>query len=323
MKREPLGPGGWLLRLAGLLVLGLALGLAAFRAPERPLESLVARWAPPPSDFLDLDGQLVHYRDEGPRADPRPLLLLHGTGSSLHTWEGWAAALRAEGRRVITLDLPGFGLTGPSADGDYREAAYLDFLRRLLDRLQLPQVVLGGNSSGGQLAWRFAAEEPARVAALVLVDPAGQPWPGGVEPTALRLARLPGLELIASGLLPRRVVEQQLREAYGVPARLRAEVVDRHFELTLREGNRAALVQALRQQRPGQHLEQLGTLRQPTLILWGGRDRLLPPAQGEAFARAIPGSRLQVFEPLGHLPQEEDPATTVAALQQFLHSLKP
>ncbi|HEX2011617.1 MAG TPA: alpha/beta hydrolase [Roseateles sp.] len=322
MSRERTSLGGWLLRLVGLAVLGLAISLAAFRAPERPLESLVARWAPPPSDFLDLGGQLVHYRDEGPRHDPLPIVLLHGTAASLHTWEGWVAALKG-GRRVISVDLPGFGLTGPSGDGDYSAAAYVRFVLALLDRLQLARVVLGGNSLGGQTAWELALQHPARVAALVLVDAGGHDFRPAAVPPGFRLARLPGVEWLLRGLLPRRVVEASVLEVYGTPAKVRPELVDRYFELTLREGNRAALVQRLRQLRPSLLIERLPELRQPTLILWGGRDRLIPPAYGEAFAKAIPGSRLQVFETLGHVPQEEDPAATVAVVADFLHSLKP
>ncbi|HET9978510.1 MAG TPA: alpha/beta fold hydrolase, partial [Burkholderiaceae bacterium] len=100
-----------LLRIFGLLLMLTALAVALSRAPDRPVESLVARWAPPPSEFIEVRGQLVHIRDVGPRADPAPLVLLHGTGASLHTWEGWTATL-AKTRRVIAFDLPGFGLTG-------------------------------------------------------------------------------------------------------------------------------------------------------------------------------------------------------------------
>jgi len=111
-----------LLRLFGLLLILGAVGVALSRAPDRPVQSLVARWAQPPSDFIEVKGQIVHLRDEGPRNDAAPLLLLHGTGASLHTWDGWAAALKAR-RRVIRIDLPGYGLTGPFA-GEYARDDY-------------------------------------------------------------------------------------------------------------------------------------------------------------------------------------------------------
>lgn len=319
---ERSGPLAWLMRLAGLLLLGLALLLAAVRAPDRPLESLIARWAPPPSDFMEIKGQLVHYRDEGPRGDPQPLVLIHGTSASLHTWEGWVGALKGE-RRVITFDLPGFGLTGPSASGDYSDEAYIAFVLDLLDAFKLKQVVLAGNSLGGQIAWELAALHPERVAALVLVDAGGLDFKPQAVPLGFRLARLPGARWLMQGLLPRRVVDASVRNVYGNPERIRPGVLDRYFELALREGNRAALVQRFEQMRPGAYAQRLATLTQPTLILWGARDRLIPPDNAQVFAQEIRGSRLVMFDTLGHVPQEEDPRATAAELASFLQSLKP
>lgn len=322
MTRETLGLGGLVLKLLGLGVFAAALLMAAFRAPERSLESLVARWAPPPSDFIELQGQLVHLRDEGPADDPLPLVLIHGTAASLHTWQGWVAALKQR-RRVITFDLPGFGLTGPSAAGDYSDEAYIAFVLNLLDHLKLSRVVLGGNSLGGQIAWELAALHPERVAALVLVDAAGLVVEPGSVPPGFALARLPLLRHLVGGLLPRRLVEASVREVYGDPSKVGTALVDRYFELTLREGNRAALLQRIQQLQPGKYADRLPGLRQPTLILWGGQDRLIPHRYAETFAQAIPGSRLVSFQNLGHVPQEENPQVTVQVLAEFLHSLKP
>ena len=313
---------GWLVRALGLLLMLAALGFAATKAPDRPLESLVGRWAPPPSDFIDLQGQLVHLRDQGPRDDPTPLVLIHGTSASLHTWEGWASEL-SKTRRVISFDLPGFGLTGPSASGDYSDEAYLAFVKALLDHLQLKRVLLGGNSLGGQIAWEFAAFNPERVAALILVDAGGHDFTPESIPLGFQLARIPVLNQLSRYVLPRSLIERSVRDVYGDQSRVKAALIDRYFELTLREGNRAALVQRIRQLEPGKFIGRLKDLRQPTLILWGGQDRLIPPAYGEAFAREIKGSRLVRFPALGHVPQEENPAVTLEPVQEFLHSLKP
>ena len=87
---------GRVIRVFGILLMLTALAVPLVRAPDRPVATLVARWAPPPSEFVDLKGQLVHYRDEGPKTDPLPIVLLHGTSASLHTWAGGAQALRGE-----------------------------------------------------------------------------------------------------------------------------------------------------------------------------------------------------------------------------------
>jgi pimeloyl-ACP methyl ester carboxylesterase len=309
------------LKLVGILLMLAALGFAVSKAPDRSLESLVPRWAPPPSDFVDVDGLLVHYRDQGPSSDPLPLVLIHGTGASLHTWEGWVAEL-AKTRRVVSFDLPGFGLTGPNADGDYSNARYIAFVRNLLSRLGIGRAIVAGNSLGGEIAWQLALADPTRVAGLVLVDAAGHDFVPESVPLGFRVARIPVLREPMRWLLPRRAIEASVTEVYGDPRRVSAALVDRYYELTLREGNRAALMRRMDQLAPGP-VERLAEIKVPTLILWGGKDRLIPPRWGQAFHQAIPGSRLTVFAGLGHVPQEEDPAATLAAVRDWLPSVTP
>jgi pimeloyl-ACP methyl ester carboxylesterase len=285
------------------------------------VETLVARWAPPPSDFVDVKGQLVHLRDVGPRDDALPLVLVHGTGASLHTWEGWAAALQAR-RRVITFDLPGFGLTGPFggaySGARYHGQTYARFVLDLMDALKVPRFVIGGNSLGGEVAWRTAVLAPDRVARLVLVDAAGPPFVPESAPIGFRIARLPMVNRLAEHFLPRPLVALSVANVYGDPARVTPALVDRYFELTLREGNRRALGELFGNVVPGEHAALIGRVTQPTLVLWGGRDRLIPPATAQAFVAAIRGARLVTFDDLGHVPQEEDPARTVAPVVAFL-----
>lgn len=312
------------LRLIGLLLIATALAVPLSRAPDRPVETLVARWAPaPPSDFIEVRGQLVHIRDEGPRADAAPIVLLHGTGASLHTWEGWVAVLKKT-RRIITLDLPGFGLTGPFAGqyaaGDYRGDTYARFVLDVMDALQVTRAVIGGNSLGGEIAWRAVTLAPQRFQRLILVDAAGYALtPQGV-PLGFRIAALPVVNRLAEHLLPRALIVGSVRSVYGDPSRVTEALVDRYFELTLREGNRRALGLRLQQLEAGAHVERLKTLALPTLILWGGRDRLIPPGNAQLFARDIRGAKIVMFDELGHVPQEEDPARTVQAVVTFLES---
>ena len=302
----------------GTFVLLVAGFVALNWAPDRPVAALEARWAPPPSAFIELAGMRVHVRDEGVRDDPAPIVLLHGTSASLHTWDGWVAALASE-RRVIRFDLPGFGLTGPAPDGDYRIERYVEFVTSMLDALGVEKCVLAGNSFGGSVAWQAAlALPPGRVQQLVLVDAAGYPLVSESVPIAFRIARVPLLSSLMAVTLPRRLVESSVRNVYGDPERITAALIDRYYEIALREGNRAALVQRFVQAPHGEHADRIGGVRVPTLILWGGRDRLIPPEHGERFHRDIAGSRLVVFPELGHVPHEEDPVATVAVVREFL-----
>jgi pimeloyl-ACP methyl ester carboxylesterase len=312
---------GWIVRIFGALLILSALALALVRTPDWPVSALVARWAPAPSDFIEVKGQLVHLRDEGPREDPLPIVLVHGTSASLHTWEGWVKGLKTQ-RRVITFDLPGFGLTGPfsgqyEAD-NYHGDAYARFVIDLLDTLKIERAVIGGNSLGGEVAWRTAYAAPTRVAALVLVDAAGPAFVPESIPIGFRVARIPLLNRISEVALPRELVAQSLANVYGDPSMVTPELVDRYFETTLREGNRRALRLRMQHLNNGEHAERIGTLKLPTLILWGGRDRLIPPPIGQEFKRLIVGSELVVFDTLGHVPQEEDPARSLEPVKRFL-----
>jgi pimeloyl-ACP methyl ester carboxylesterase len=308
-------------RVFGIALMLTALAVPIARAPDRPVETLVPRWAPAPSDFIEVKGQVVHLRDEGPRDDPLPIVLIHGTSASLHTWEGWAAALKRQ-RRVISFDLPGFGLTGPFsgeyAPGDYRGDTLARFTIDLLDKLRVRRAVLAGNSLGGEVAWRVATLAPARVERLILVDAAGYQFEPIDMPLGFRLARMPVVSALSEWFLMRGLVEDSVRSVYGDPSKVTPPLVDRYYELTLREGNRHALRLRMQQLDMGQDEARIGTIKAPTLVIWGGRDRLIPPLTGQRFGRDIAGSRLVVFPALGHVPHEEDAQATVAVVKDFL-----
>lgn len=303
--------------VAATLVALLGVFVAFTWAPDRPVSELAGRWAQPPSIFVNVAGMQVHMRDEGPREDARPIVLLHGTSASLHTWEGWSRALTSR-RRVIRLDLPGFGLTGPAPDNAYTIESYVRFMKAVLDKIGVQRCVLGGNSFGGYVAWATALADPGRIEKLILVDAGGYPQQSASVPIGFRLARLPVVSELFRYTLPRRIVESSVRNVYGDPGKVTPELVDLYYAITLREGNRQALVQRFAQAQPGALAERIAELRLPTLIIWGGRDRLIPLENARRFRRDLADSRLVVFDDLGHVPHEEDPGRTVAAVLQFL-----
>jgi pimeloyl-ACP methyl ester carboxylesterase len=318
----------WWIGLLMELVL-VCSALAASWEPDRTAESLLARWAPAgsASKFVAVRGMSVHVRDEGPRTDPQPVVLLHGTGASLHTWDGWVQEL-AETRRVIRLDLPGFGLTGPYrgewlAQGErYTLNNYAKFVVATLDALDVRQpVVLGGNSLGGEIAWETAdylrASQPRRVAGLILVASAGYAFESSSVPIGFRIASIKALAPVLENTLPRMLIASSARDVYGDTSKVTPALIDRYFELTLREGNRRALGLRIRENFT-ETPERIAAVTQPTLIIWGGQDRLIPPTIAKRFAQDIAGSKLVMFDALGHVPHEEDPVQTVAAVEAFL-----
>jgi pimeloyl-ACP methyl ester carboxylesterase len=310
-----------IVRAFGVLLMLTALAITLTHAPDRSVDSLVTRWAPPPSDFMIVKGQFVHFRDEGPKDDTVPLVLLHGTAASLHTWQGWVGDLHAR-KRVITFDLPGFGLTGPFG-GDYpRDDYHADNLARFtldfLDALHVNRFAIGGNSLGGEVAWRVATLAPARVDKLILVDATGYNFVPERMPVGFQLARVPVLNRISEFLTPRSLVEQGVKDVYADPSRVTGALVDRYFEMLTREGNRRALNIRMQEIATDLAPERIATLHVPTLILWGEQDHLVPVANAHHFQKDIAGSQLVILPGLGHVPQEEDAQRSVVPVRAFL-----
>lgn len=309
-----------IIRIVGVLLLSCCVfavaGIFATWAPDKPVSALTARWAQPPSQFIEVDGMQVHVRDEGPRDDPTPIVLLHGTSASLHTWDGWVERLSCQ-HRVIRFDLPAFGLTGPNPDNDYSIATYVHFVRGVADKLGVKQFVLAGNSLGGQIAWATALALPQRVSTLVLVDAAGYPFQSSSVPIGFRIARIPGLRVLMEHVLPRGVIDSSVRNVYGDPSKVKPELIDRYYDLTLRAGNHQALAYRMNERMSGDEVH-IKDLKVPTLILWGAKDNLIPLDNARRFAADIQGSTLVVFDELGHVPHEEDAQKTVATFKAFL-----
>jgi pimeloyl-ACP methyl ester carboxylesterase len=290
----------------------------AFTEPDRPVEELTERWAIPPSQFMSLSGMQVHFRDEGPKDDPLPIILLHGTSSSLHTWNGWTEVL-AQHHRVIRFDMQGFGLTGPHPKAKYHIEDYAETLIRLMDAIGIETAIVAGNSLGGYVAWSAAVIYPERIAKLVLLDASGYPYQSQSVPIGFRISQSPLLKSLLGNILPRSVVRNSIENVYGNPDKITEDVVDRYFELNTRDGNREALAQRFIDTQVGQLADRVSELTQPTLIMWGEQDRLIPISVGHRFHREIANSQFISFSNLGHVPQEEDPQATVKAVEQFLH----
>jgi pimeloyl-ACP methyl ester carboxylesterase len=291
-----------------------AIAASVLYTPDIPVETLVPRYASARSQFMDIDGARIHVRDEGSRDGPA-LLLLHGSNGSLHVWEGWAQRL-GDTFRVVSLDLPGHGLTGPWPRDDYAIAAYAALTIQVADRLQLRRFAVGGHSMGGAVAWTIAARWPERVTHLVLVGAAAYPREGGA-PLSLQVARTPVVGEVNAYFKPRWMVVRGLRETYADPARLDAARIQRHHDLLRRAGNRAATLRRLRQAAPLDP-SPLASLNLPALILWGARDRWVPPLDAARLQRDIAGSELVFYQDAGHALMEETPERSAAAVRRFL-----
>ena len=312
---------GWWRGLSAVAALvAVAAGLwLAFRVPDVPVATLRAKYASPASQFVAvMPGLTIHLRDEGPR-DGVPLVLLHGSNASLHTWEPWIA--RLGGRyRIVTFDFPAHGLTGPAPDGRYTQAAYAEVVQAVADRLALGRFVLGGNSMGGGVAARYAADHPGRIAGLILVDASGAAYPHGAgdTPFVMQVVRLPVIRDIAASITPRSLIAASLDSAVSVKSIVTPAVVDRYWELLRYPGNRVATIERFAQGYQAIPQADLARVTAPVLILWGRDDRFIPVAAAQWFSAALLHSRTIVYDGVGHLPMEEAPNRSAADVAAFL-----
>jgi pimeloyl-ACP methyl ester carboxylesterase len=217
---------------------------------------------------------------------------------------------------VVRLDMPGFGLTGPAPDRDYSAARLARTAAALLDRLGIARADVACNSLGARVAIALALAQPARVRKLVLLDAAG--LSGQKPPAIFALAQIPGLGRLLTVVTPRALVRSNVAQVYGDPSKMTESLVDRYYELTRAEGNREALLDRLRNARDPDLDALLGQLHLPVLILWGERDRWIPPSFAERFHKGIANSKLSMIAGAGHVPMEEVPEETAREAEQFL-----
>jgi pimeloyl-ACP methyl ester carboxylesterase len=316
--------------LVAALLISVAGLTAYFWTPDTDPALMKQRYALPQSEFIN-PGQYnkarinltFHATDRGP-LDAPVLILLHGSNASLHTWEPTIRALGAR-LRVITIDLPGHGLTGPMPDGDYRMETLVqaldDFIaHKVLNQAQIrmglvrptdpPRFFLAGSSMGGMLAWRYALKYPEKILGLTLISPSGAPQAANAPkpelPLGFKLARMPGINILASHITPRALVARSLEQSVANPA-ITPALVDRYWELLRYPGNRQATLDRFATPNALATPAMLARLEMPTLIIWGREDKLIPVANAQFFKQHIPNSRLAIYDKVGHLPMEEVP----------------
>ncbi len=302
-----------------LVFIAIFLVFSAFHFhTDKTLAELKVKYAPPPSQFVEMDGMPVHYRLEG-ALDSTAMVLIHGTGASLHTWQGWIPHFEKH-YRLIRFDLPAFGLTGPHPTHDYSLEYYVDFVNQLLQKLKVDSCVMVGNSLGGHIAWRFAAKYPEKVQKLVLIDASAYPNNKPI-PLAFKLARNQLTNTLMRYVTPRSLVKKSLLDVYGNDELVTEELVDRYFDMQLREGNRSAFIARANQVKSETLEQEIGmiqTIQQPTLILWGEEDNWLPVEHANRFFDDLPNGKLVTYEGIGHVPMEEIPDETAKDVWLFL-----
>ncbi|WP_375206819.1 alpha/beta fold hydrolase [Hyphococcus sp.] len=314
--------------LIPLILIALIAGAFAFlRTPMTDPSAMEAKYANEASEFVEgPNGLRVHYRDQGD-PDGVPIVLLHGNSASLHTWEPLVRRLGGE-YRIITLTLPGHGLTGPNANRDYSFKGMAEALDLVLDATGVDSFVLGGNSMGGWISWRYALAHPEKIDALLLLDASGMPLREGEEEPPLNLAfRLlgnPAGRLLLRHFTPRVALEKSLRETVSVEDFIDDAMIDRYWELYRIPGNRRAAGDRFLVDREPGYAERVGEITAPTLLIWGKEDQVVYVTAATTFDERMPNAEVVIYEGVGHIPMEEAPDRTAADIDAFLDRvLKP
>ncbi len=307
-----------LLGVVALLLITIGLLYRADIAPD----VLKQKYANAESEFIKVEpGLAVHVRDQGPAEAP-VLVLLHGSNSSLHTWEPWVARLKDK-YRILTMDLPGHGLTGPHPRDAYQAGDAVAVVDAIVRAKNIQKFVLGGNSMGGGVSWHYALAHPEKLTGLILVDAAGVPSKLDAKrelPIGFRLAMMPVIRDLGQKLTPRTMIEKSLHQSVSVQSSVTPEVVDRYWELLRYPGNRRATILRFAAYHE-EDISALGSLHIPVLILWGREDKLIPVAAATAFAGVLMNDESIIYDGVGHLPMEEIPDRSAADVRRWLERI--
>jgi pimeloyl-ACP methyl ester carboxylesterase len=278
---------------------------------------------PENSHFVEIDGSTVHFQEFGDPTDPK-LILIHGYTASTFAWQAAAPRLAGENFHVLAVDLIGFGFSDKPAAFDYSIASQARVIERFMNRMGIGKATVVGSSYGGAVASTIALDYPERVEKLVLVDAVCND--DALAHPALKLASIPGLgEFLAPFLIDSKMfLRRRMRETLA-PANHHL-ITEERIEAVLGPISAAdahhSFVATARAWDACRIQEDAEYIRQPTLIVWGENDTVIPKINGERLFDSILNSRLVVFKNCGHVPQEEKPDLFTRVVADFCRDSK-
>ena len=285
---------------------------------------LEAKYTDKTSKFVTIDGNRIHYRDECESNDENAcdqrevIVLIHGTSSSLHTWDNWTAELVKQ-YRIVRMDLTGSGITGPDKKDRYEVKDDVAFISRLLQHLNIQNAHIVGSSLGGRIAWQYALDFPDQVSSLTLINALGYPqdsWPPGIE-----MGQWPVVDKLVASLSSKFMYRHGLEDVYFSRVLIGDELVDRYFELSQYPGNSDAFLKRVKA-RLDKDSYLITGVSVPTLVLWGDNDIYFPVSNAQRFKTDIKNSQIHTYSNVGHLPMEEVPELSLNHFLSFIRQVK-
>jgi pimeloyl-ACP methyl ester carboxylesterase len=292
-----------------------------------PRDKLEAKYASGASEFLDLkNGSRIHYRDEGDLYKPA-IILLHGFNGSLFNFERMVPLLSKE-FRLVSIDLPGFGLTGAIPSMDYSTQNSILVINELTSYLGMEKFSIAGNSMGGGIAWRYALENPEKTQSLVLLASSGiysseerlQIEESEREsPLVWKLMRSNFVSYFLSLYTPKFFATQGLKTSVYDPNLATEEIANQFHELTLMQGSREAILSRFSKQNySNEKPDILKKIQAPTLIIHGREDNIISFKSSINLDQYIQNSQLMIYPKIGHLPMYETPSRVANDIKNFL-----
>jgi pimeloyl-ACP methyl ester carboxylesterase len=292
-------------------IIGLIFLLIINISKDKNFNELMPLYVNSNSQFMELDSRKIHFRDEG---NGYPIILIHGTGASLHTWDSWTKEL-VKTHRVIRLDLPAFGLSGQDPLKRYSSMDYVALLNDFVNELNINEFHLAGNSLGGLVAWLYASEYDRKINKLLLISPSG--FSSDKTPLVIRLAKTPFINSFLRYLTPKSFIKKNLKEVYYHDSLITEEIINRYRDLTLFSGNRSAFIDRVNI-KSEDYSYKMSLIQTPTLILWGENDEWIPMDNAFKFEDAIENSRVVIMPETGHIPMEERPLESLKIAFEFI-----
>ena len=293
-----------------------------------PRDELEKKYATGSSNFLELiDGSKIHYRDEGNSEKP-VIVLLHGFNGSLFNFEEMVPFLVDE-FRLISIDLPGFGLTGEVPTKNYSTNNSIQVINELTKNLGFKNFSIAGNSMGGGIAWRYAIQYPKKVEFLILLSSSGiydsedtkEIQKEDTEsPVVWKLMRSSFLSYFLSYYTPNFFATQGLKVSVYDSNLATYELANQFHELTLMKGSRRAILSRFSERTyNNQKVDVLKEIQAPTLIIHGREDNIIPFTSSINLDKYIKSSELRIYPEVGHLPMLEVPEKVAEEIKGFLN----